>query len=55
VPATAEREPLGDLGAGRGGACAPHRPSDPSRELSDRIRAAAMVIRGRATMDDLIG
>jgi hypothetical protein len=52
-PATVERD--GNLGIGVGGACAPSRPPDPSRELSNRIRGAAMVIRGRVSLDDLIG
>jgi hypothetical protein len=45
--------PVGDLGGGRGGSARPMPTRRQSAEISDAIRAAAGVVRGKVTLDDL--
>jgi hypothetical protein len=51
----APESPVGDLGIGRGGACAQQPVRTQSTEISDQIRAAIGHVRGTVTPDDLWG
>jgi hypothetical protein len=44
---------VGSIGVGRGGACNPPRPPSASDRLNREIRAAAGIVRGHYTVDDL--
>lgn len=46
---------VGQLGIGRGGACQPPRPRPVSEQINEQIRQAANVIRGRISLDDVLG
>jgi hypothetical protein len=48
-----EPKAVGDLGVGRGGAATPRQP-DNSMGLSAQIRHAALVVRGRISIEDVI-
>jgi hypothetical protein len=50
---TAPEPPIGDLGGGRGGTCAPRPVRETDMAISDTIRDAAGIVRRRVTLDDL--